>query len=102
MKIERPAGRKSSLSERERRMRATPRLREQLAREGRRHNWIANRLGMSGAQFSRVVSGTRLMRESDARVLAALVNGDLGVLFELPESRERLPNGRFTTQEARA
>jgi transcriptional regulator with XRE-family HTH domain len=77
-------------------VRARPQLREQVESQGRRYDWIADRLGVSKSFISKVVSGTRPISEADARVFAALINGDFRVLFDLPEERDSLPSGRIS------
>jgi hypothetical protein len=47
-------------------------------------NWLANQIGMSKAQMSKIVGGSRSIAEPDARVLSALVSCDFRVLFEYP------------------
>jgi hypothetical protein len=66
------------------RRQATPQLRAEIARQGRRLDWIAGRLGVSKSFISKVVSGQATIAEPDARVIAALVGGDLDALFALP------------------
>ncbi len=75
------------------RYRATPALRRRIREEGRLAEWLAARVGMSDSQFSRIVSGQRRIDEVDARVLAALLNSDIGVLFELPSGISNMTSG---------
>lgn len=70
------------------RFRATPELRGAIKRQGRQLSWVAERLGVSNAFVSRIVSGERTISEADARVIVALIDGDFGVLFELPDDTE--------------
>jgi hypothetical protein len=82
------------------RLRATPALRTQISAQGRRFDWVAARLGRSKSYVSKVVSGRLTVPESDARVLAALLDGELGVLFDLPTDTEYLPIGRSSERRA--
>jgi hypothetical protein len=75
------------------RLRATPALRARIRAQGRRCDWIAARLGRSKSYVSKVVSGRLAVPESDARVIVALLDGDLGVLFDLPSDTKTLPDG---------
>lgn len=70
------------------RFRATPELRTAIERQGRRFDWLADKLGVSSAFVSRIVSGKRTISEADARVITALIDGDFGMLFELPDDTE--------------
>lgn len=70
------------------RFRATPELRRAIQRQGRRLDWVAEKLGVSRTLVSRVVSGERTISEADARVIVALIDGDFGMLFELPPDTE--------------
>lgn len=76
------------------RLMATPRLRAHIDAQGRRLDWIASRLGWSKSHVSKVVAGQRCITVADARVIVALVDGDLAVLFELSSGSYSLPGGR--------
>jgi cyanate lyase len=82
------------------RLRATPALRTQIRAQGRRFDWVAARLGRSKSYVSKVVSGRLAVPESDARVLAALLDGELGMLFDLPNDMKYLPNGSSAERRA--
>ena len=44
---------------------------------------IARRLGMSEALMSLIISGKRNVAEPDARLIAAIINGDFSAMFAL-------------------
>jgi hypothetical protein len=69
------------------RLRAKPELRQEIKRQGCRIGWLAQCLGVSTSFMSRVVAGQRTIPEPAARVLVALIDGDLGMLFELPSGK---------------
>lgn len=73
---------------------ATEHLREQIAIEGRRLIWLANHLNISKSHLSHIVAGRRTISENHARVLVALIGGDIGVLFELPNGSNGVSIGR--------
>lgn len=70
---------------------ATHRLRDQIRAEGRTVVWLARQIGVSKSFLGHVVGGRRSIAESDARVLAALVRGDVRVLFDVPGVDESVP-----------
>lgn len=74
-------------------------LQQAIAGQGRRLDWLAARIDVSRSFLSRVVAGERTIAASDARVLAALLNSDIAVLFEIPSGTERDPIGTSSRGE---
>lgn len=72
---------------------ATPALKARIDAQGRRHDWIASRLGVSKSYLSKILSGQSSVAIGDARVIAALIDGELGVLFDVPGDNDLLPDG---------
>jgi len=62
-------------------------------------NWMADQLGMSKSQMSRIVAGSRTVAEPDARALAMLVGGDFFSLFECPLGHFDDPHGTVAELE---
>lgn len=77
---------------------ATPELRRQISLQGRKAAWVARQIGVSKAQMSRVLDGTRTLAERDARVVAALLGVDFSSVFEFPDGFSGYPNG--STEDA--
>jgi hypothetical protein len=84
-----------------RRLRAKPELRQEIKRQGRHLGWLAQHLGVSTSFMSRVVAGERTIPEPAARLLVALIGGDLGMLFELPDGKERRVIGSSPVAKSR-
>jgi plasmid maintenance system antidote protein VapI len=77
------------------RYRATEQLPREIAAEGRRHGWIAERSGISKYLMSHIVNGRRTCSETVARSISEALGGDFDVLFKLSSDIER-----FTGEEA--
>ena len=66
---------------------ATPELKARIDAQGRRHDWLAARLGVSKSLISKLVAGQSTVSLADARVIAALIDADPDVVFVLAEDR---------------
>jgi hypothetical protein len=75
---------------------ATPELKARIEAQGRRLDWIAARLGMSKSFVSKVVAGQSSIAVADARVIVALIDGNFGVLFNLPDGSDELSDDSLT------
>ena len=75
------------------RYRATPELRRQFLIQGRQASWAARQVGVSKSQMSRIMSGRRSLDESAARLLAAMLGIEFGLLFEVPVGYEEVSSG---------
>ena len=71
---------------------ANPELRRQIGFQGRKATWVARQIGVSKAQMSRVLDGTRTIAEQDARTVAALLGVDFSSVFELPIGYPKFPS----------
>jgi cyanate lyase len=67
---------------------ATPELRARIEVQGRRLDWIADKLGVSKSFMSKVVAGQSSIAMANARVIVALLDGDIDVLFDLPDGSD--------------
>lgn len=72
------------------RLKATPVLRERIREVGLRQNWLADRVGVSEATLSLVIAGKRGLTQQRAWQLAALVDNDVALLFELSKDGRKL------------
>lgn len=68
----------------ERRYRAKPALRAEIARQGRRADWFASQIGVQPSYLSKVFGGYRRLSEVQARIAAGVLGVDFFVLFEHP------------------
>ena len=67
------------------RFKATEGLATTLVTQGRKQRWLANQLGISDGQMSRVLSGEKTMPEELANKAASLLQVPFFLLFELTD-----------------
>lgn len=82
------------------RYRATDKLRRTIDDQGLRYDWLAARVGLSKSFFSKVLRQHKTISESDARLIAALLRAEFGVLFEVPGSASKVPFGSSNREAA--
>lgn len=64
-----------------------------LAAQGRRKDWLAERAGISPAQLSRLIGGTRTVDERTAQRIAEALQVPLFLAFDLPIGSDDVPMG---------
>lgn len=78
---------------------ARPVLRDVIVAHGRRMDWLARLLGVSGAQVSRIVAGQNSASVATARVLATVLGQEIGALFDLLDGDDSLHERKTLTPE---
>lgn len=76
-----------------------PKLRAILNAQGRRQDWLAAQVGISGALLNRAMGETRTIDEATALRIAAVLGVPFFVAFDFPKGESKQPIG-VTLEEA--
>lgn len=74
-------------------VKATEHLSKEIKRQGRQMQTLADLIGVSPGQFSKIVNGTRTTDPITASKIAAALGWPLLFLFELPNGSKSKPSG---------
>ena len=66
-------------------------LAEVIAAQGRRRNWLAERVGVSESLISKIVAGTKTADRVLGERIADVLGVPFGVLFEFRERNDFIP-----------
>lgn len=69
-------------------------LAETLSRQGRRRDWLAERVGVHPSFITHIAAGRRTVDEELAQAIADSLGESLFLLFELLDSNDSLPKAQ--------